>query len=615
MKKIENYNLPEHTNKLYMNESISSIGLTHEIAKKINELVDAYNELSRTDLEWKQTQEGKINKGVLYMKDNLLNSLNELMELFRDSGFIDDRIEYHFNTIKANVELLDSRLSNLLGTVKSGSTTMDAEIIDARIGASGEQWASIGNAIRGQIKNIAYTIKSVVTDDNYLTLLPDANLIDEPCSYQLNFTYGATDIPANLPYTTFKSNVDELITFKDHYYRQLLIGNKYLYTRYGVKEKDGSITYYGWYCIYDSEKTEKIYNTFYGSKGIVTSSDYQIVLPDANGIMENSIYQLNFNYGSSDITANLPYKNFTGRIDELITFADKYYRQLLISDKYIYTRNGILNSTRDSVDYGAWILIWSPTSQAETIKYVVDKSGTGDYESLTKCLFENSSTKCEIYVRGGSYDLIEEFKEHFGTDIFSGTTLSYHGLPVDNGTKIYMDSDAEITFMYDGSNSVVEEYFSPFIMKNNGGELYGGRIICTNCRYAIHDDVYAGSLRSKSVIDGVYIHYNSARNVGIGGGLGQASNITVRNCVIISGRDDTVGYGIFYHNSATGNSKSHIVIENNYVKHNIVIEPYGTSTNISTAIVSNNNCNNVVKVMGGDIDNIELYDFNNITKG
>ena len=81
MKKITKFNLPEHSNNLYKEEAISSIGLTHEIATKINELIEAYNRLSETDLEWKQTQEGYIRKGVLFMKDNILNSIQELLDL------------------------------------------------------------------------------------------------------------------------------------------------------------------------------------------------------------------------------------------------------------------------------------------------------------------------------------------------------------------------------------------------------------------------------------------------------------------------------------------------------------------------------------------------------
>ena len=82
MKRIKHYVLPASTNTLYDREAISSIALAKEAAAKINELVDAFNEFSETDLEWKQTQEGTIRKGVLYMKDNLINTLHDLLEIY-----------------------------------------------------------------------------------------------------------------------------------------------------------------------------------------------------------------------------------------------------------------------------------------------------------------------------------------------------------------------------------------------------------------------------------------------------------------------------------------------------------------------------------------------------
>lgn len=605
MKEIKEFLLPDHTNKLYQEEAISSISLTKAVAEKINELVRAYNTAFSDNLTKQQEQDGKIRKAVVYMKDNLLNSMNDLMVTLRDSGFIDSRIEYHCQYLK-------NRLDNLLGAVKQGSTSMDAEIIDARIGASGESYMTIGNAIRGQIKNIAYSVKTTVTAENFRNILPDINTIDEPCTYQLNFPYGSTELPENLPYDNFKSNVDELITFKDHYYRQLIISDKYVYTRYGYKTETG-IAYNEWVKIFDVADLETIKSTFYGSKGVVTSENYISVLPDANKILTNSIYQLNFNWASEDITANLPYKAFRGRIDELITFADKYYRQILINDKYIYTRNGVLSGDKESVEYGEWVLIWN-SEAAEKRTFIVDVNGGGDYTSLTKCLFDNAGNKCSVYVRPGTYNLINEFNEYFGSDVFSKSTLNEQGLPIQNGTQVFMDSAAEITFLYDGTNSVVEEYFSPFIVKGSGGEIHGGKIRCSHCRYPIHDDVYADSPYSKTIIEGVYISYNNSRNVGIGGGFGQASHITVEGCTIINERNDSVGYGIFYHNSASGNSLSYVTIKNNYVKDNIIIEPYGPSTKLSTAVVCGNSCNNVVKVAGGDIDNITLYDFNNTKK-
>ena len=614
MKTINHFMLPEHTNTLYEKEAVSSISLTREVASKINELVDAYNTFAKTDLEWKQTQEGTIRKGVLYMKDNLLNTLHDLLELYVTNGFIDDRIKYHSVELSNELNTLSGRLTALLGSVAIGSTTMDAEIIDARVGANGEQYGSIGNAIRGQFKNQAYTIKEVVTDSNYKTVLPDVDLVDEPCTYQLNFTWGATDLPANLPYDAFRSGVDELITFKDKYYRQMVVGDKYLYTRYGVKQSDGKIVYAnGWKCLFHVDDFNALESSTLKKKGVVNPENYLEVLPDADRVMESCTYQLNFGWNSTDITANLPYTAFRGRIDELITFADFYYRQLLIGDKYIYTRNGILASGGGSVDYGDWVRIWSSEVSSEVPEFVVSKSGGGDYTSLTKCINENKGRKCVIHVRPGVYDLVSEGSEYFGSSFLEATSAGTSGLPVSNGTQIFMDAGAVVQFLYNGNNADLAEHFSPFIMTGAGGEIHGGRIVCQNCRYAIHDDVYASSDHSLSVIDGVHIQYTSERNVCIGGGFGQSSHITVRNCTIING-NEVKGYGIFYHNSATGNSQSYAVIENNFVDGPIVIESYGTSTKISTAIVSGNKCTEVRKIVEGDIDNIKLYEFNNATE-
>lgn len=140
MNKIENFVLPEHTNRLYEEEAISSISLTREVAAKINEIVDTLNAFNDDDLEWKHEMEGTIRKGVIYMKDNLLNSLNDLMVLLRDSGFIDDRIEHHCDRLK-------ERLDNLVTAVPS-----DAELLDMRVGTTGKTYTTAGECFRNELK-------------------------------------------------------------------------------------------------------------------------------------------------------------------------------------------------------------------------------------------------------------------------------------------------------------------------------------------------------------------------------------------------------------------------------------------------------------------------------
>ena len=147
MNKIEHFNLPEHTNTLYQKEAMSSISLTRDVADKINELVDAYNQLSTLDLQWKQEQEGTIRKAVVYIKDNLINTLHELVEILENDG-------YFKSTIQRYTVSLEKQIDNLLHGV-----TVDSELIDVRYGADGTIYDTAGNSVRGQFQSIINTIE------------------------------------------------------------------------------------------------------------------------------------------------------------------------------------------------------------------------------------------------------------------------------------------------------------------------------------------------------------------------------------------------------------------------------------------------------------------------
>lgn len=122
MREIKHYVLPEHTNRLYKNEAISSISLTKEVASKINELVDAYNELNKGNLAKIQEQDGKIRKGILYMKDNLINTLNDLLENMKASGEIDE-------LVKDVIEGIGKKLNDVIYINKSFGSLDDTYII------------------------------------------------------------------------------------------------------------------------------------------------------------------------------------------------------------------------------------------------------------------------------------------------------------------------------------------------------------------------------------------------------------------------------------------------------------------------------------------------------
>lgn len=82
MKKIEKFLLNENANGLYKREASSAIALTKEVADKINEIIDFVNDRVATSIAKEQEQDGTIRKAVLYMKDNLVNSLYDLLKIY-----------------------------------------------------------------------------------------------------------------------------------------------------------------------------------------------------------------------------------------------------------------------------------------------------------------------------------------------------------------------------------------------------------------------------------------------------------------------------------------------------------------------------------------------------
>lgn len=246
--------------------------------------------------------------------------------------------------------------------------------------------------------------------------------------------------------------------------------------------------------------------------------------------------------------------------------------------------------------------------QIKTI--IVDKTGNGDYSSLTEAVSANTSKKCRIEVRPGTYNLIDEYTALYGSDFFDSESFSDEGLVINNGSEIILDTTAIVQFDYTGSNERVSQYFSPFKFSGSGGILKGGQIKCSNCRYAIHDDTYS-SQHDKRIIDGVYIYYRSSRNVAIGGGLGYSSDVELKNCYVDSG---DIGYGVFYHNASYENAESIVKIHDNYFTAGIYIQPYGSSTLISKAIISNNKASAVSRITTGmTVDNFEMIAWNNVT--
>lgn len=213
-------------------EAITALELAGRTAAKVNETVRAFNE-----------HEAKIDDRVT-AQDNAIAYRMQLQDQKIDHA-IDNTIPA---TVKADVDKhiqngafdkqisdyagdLEGRLDNLLGTVSEGSTTLDAEVIDARMSWTGKTvYPNTGEAIREQVKELHHKhdeIFKIVTQlYNPLTVIAnkyvgdDGALVDGDGCYVTHFipvqpgkTYCFYRTDAHVPQTRAVAFYDESYNF------------------------------------------------------------------------------------------------------------------------------------------------------------------------------------------------------------------------------------------------------------------------------------------------------------------------------------------------------------------------------------------------------------------
>lgn len=121
-------------------------------------------------------------------------------------------------------------------------------------------------------------------------------------------------------------------------------------------------------------------------------------------------------------------------------------------------------------------------------KITVDINGGGDYTSFTKGLKKAMEIgDCELYVKAGIYDILEELGGSSYTENLVATS-SVEGLPIGNNVKIFAEHNARLVARYKGSNRTMTDYFSVLIVVGSF-ELHNLYITCENIRYCVHEDI------------------------------------------------------------------------------------------------------------------------------
>ncbi len=121
----------ENPPTIYDEEAMTALELSGRTTAKINELVEAQNQLRQNT---EQTMGDMLNVDI---PEKVLQTV----EQYAENGMFTEIIDEYAGELSA-------RLNNLLGGIEHGSTVMDAEIIDGRVRADGASCDTLGGATR-----------------------------------------------------------------------------------------------------------------------------------------------------------------------------------------------------------------------------------------------------------------------------------------------------------------------------------------------------------------------------------------------------------------------------------------------------------------------------------
>lgn len=137
LEKINHYSLT-NLPSIHDEEALTALELAGRTAAKTNETVVAFNTLEKETGEHLKTQDDSIEKMNTV---TMPAKVKAEMQARIDDGTFDEKID-------ASLGGLNARVNNLLGSLNEGSTTMDAEIVDARTSVDGYAMGVLGDAQR-----------------------------------------------------------------------------------------------------------------------------------------------------------------------------------------------------------------------------------------------------------------------------------------------------------------------------------------------------------------------------------------------------------------------------------------------------------------------------------
>ena len=252
--------------------------------------------------------------------------------------------------------------------------------------------------------------------------------------------------------------------------------------------------------------------------------------------------------------------------------------------------------------------------------YVVDINGSGDFTSLTECVLTAIRTQnAHVLVMPGTYDIISEYQALYGNDFFTNypQNPSDVGIMLRNGITVEFSPNAFVVCEYTGSNTNVQNKFSPINAGPDGFTLINAHVTSKKVRYSVHDERSGNTDYYVNHYIGCHFIHDKDSGSGyiqaLGGGLGKNGKIIIEDCIFESNNE--TGAIVSYHNAQVSGARSDIVIKDTVINGTIRFSWYGESTLVSTMLVTN--CKllsepfTTQETSSYNIENVEIIKWNN----
>lgn len=161
MDKLNHYSITNPAS-IYDEEAMTSLELAGRTAAKVNEAVNEFNRLETETNQHLAEQDQEITNRLKNQDTKITNSITHIQNTLVPTE-VTQEVNRHISAgdfdsaIDEYAGNLTNRLENLIAHTPEGSTTLDLEIVDGRLGNGDISYPSIGEAIRGQTTEIKPT--------------------------------------------------------------------------------------------------------------------------------------------------------------------------------------------------------------------------------------------------------------------------------------------------------------------------------------------------------------------------------------------------------------------------------------------------------------------------